>query len=104
MGRNGENKNQFVKADERQRPESDGGDDCSSEFDLGRPPMLLAYFVKDWGIGPPFLMRCGATDRVSGSTMTRCSRCCDVSESWPGVGQGDKFKPSDITGGCLALT
>ena len=21
-----------------------------------------------------------------------------------GVGQGDKFKPSDMTGGCLALT
>lgn len=41
------NKNQFVKADERQPPEPDGGDDWSSEFDLGRPPMLLAYFVED---------------------------------------------------------
>lgn len=59
--------------------------------------MLLAYFVKDWGIGPPFLMRCEATHRVSGSTMTRCSRCCDVSESWPGVGQGDKFVLLDMT-------
>lgn len=59
--------------------------------------MLLAYFVKDWGIGPPFLMRCEATHRVSGSTMTRSSRCCDVSESWPGVGQGDKFVLLDMT-------
>ena len=59
--------------------------------------MLLAYFVKDWGIGPPFLMRCEATHRVSGSTMTRCSRCCDVSESWPGVGQGNKFVLLDMT-------
>lgn len=34
MGRNGENKNQFVKADdERQPPEPDPGDDWASEFD-----------------------------------------------------------------------
>ena len=54
--------------------------------------MLLAYFVEDWGIGPPFLMRCEATHRVSGSTMTRCSRCCDVSESWSGGGTGGQIQ------------
>lgn len=43
-------------------------------------------FAEDWGIGLPFLMRCEATHRVSGSTMTRCSRCCDVSESRSGGG------------------
>lgn len=48
--------------------------------------MLLAYFVDAWGIGPSFLMCCDATVRVSGSTMTGCSPCCDVSGYWLGGG------------------
>lgn len=104
MGRNGENKNQFVKADERQPPEPDGGDACSSEFDLGRPSILLAYFVEGWGIGPPFLMRCEATHRVSESSRLSAVLTATRSGRLQGVGQGNKFKPSDMTGGCLALT
>lgn len=50
------------------------------------------FFVKDWGTGLPFLMRCEATHRVSGRTMTRCSRCCDVSGSWPGGGTGGQIQ------------
>lgn len=98
------NKNQFVKADERQPLESGGGDDCTSEFDLGLPPMLLAYFVEDWGIGPPFLMRRKVCVCVSGSSRLDAVLTATRLSHPLGVGQGDKFKPSDMTGGCLALT
>lgn len=50
------------------------------------------FFVEDWGIGPPFLMHCEATHRVSGSTMIRCSRCCDGGVSWPGGGTGGQIQ------------
>lgn len=59
---------------------------------IGASSDVARLFFKDWGIGPPFLMRCEATHRVSGSTMTRCSRCCDVSESWLGGGTGGQIQ------------
>lgn len=48
--------------------------------------------LKAGAFGPPFLMRCEATHRVSGSAMTRCRRCCDVSESRPGGGTGGQIQ------------
>lgn len=66
--------------------------------------MLLTCFGEDWCADRPFLLGRVTSFRVSGRsrldevlTATRVGRL-------QGVGQGDKFKPSDITGGCLALT
>ena len=66
--------------------------------------MLLAYFVEDWGIGSLFLMRREASFRVFGSSGLDAVLTATLMGHLQGVGQGDKFKPSDITGGCLALT
>lgn len=66
--------------------------------------MLLTYFVEDWGVSPPFLMRREASFRVSGSSELDGVLTVTQVGHLRGMGQGDKFKPSDITGGCLALT
>ena len=66
--------------------------------------MLLAYLVEDLGVCQPFLMRREASLRVFG--RSRLDAVLTPSGVGPGqgVGQGDKFKPSAMTGGCLALT
>lgn len=66
--------------------------------------MLLTCFVEEWGISPSFLMRPEASFRVFGSLGLDAVLTATHVGHLQGVGQGDKFKPSDITGGCLALT
>lgn len=66
--------------------------------------MLLAYFVEDLGVCQPFLMLREANLRVFGSSRLDAVLLPTGVDPDQGVGQGDKFKPSDMTGGCLALT
>lgn len=104
MGRNGENKNQFVKADERQPRNLIVAMTDLSGFDLGFRRCCSLILLEDLGVSPPFLMRCEATHRVSESSRLNAVLTATRSGRLQGVGQGNKFKPSDMTGGCLALT
>lgn len=68
------------------------------------PPMLLAYSDEFRAlVHPRWCARVatpsglGCSGLVAVLTATRASRL-------QGMGQGNKFKPSDMTGGCLALT
>jgi len=55
MRRNGENKNQFVKADdERPPPERVGGDDESYEFDWFLHLGCSLDLIEDWCADEPF--------------------------------------------------
>jgi hypothetical protein len=71
---------------------------------IGASTNVAYFFVEEYGISPSFLMRREASFRVYGSSILMQ---CLLRRDWitsRGVGQGDKFKPSDMTGGCLALT
>lgn len=78
-------------------------DPLSSEF----PLMLLVYLVEQRVLDLQRWLTCIVSGTLG--NLTNLVYRGGILGWWPalcsqGVGQGSKFKPSDMTGGCLALT
>lgn len=95
---------------------------CDSEFYLEVPRLLLVLSCLSWCVSLAFLIPLGGDLQCVCllSNLLNLINLINVRKPYGtsgeessdgrwllvarGVGQGDKFKPSDMTGGCLALT